>query len=151
MKIYYAHPQSWYNTDREKADLQCIADSTPMGTEIVNPNSDHFRDMVDGIKGANGGTLATGDFSIMKLFVEAVAACDCVAYRTFDDGSIGAGVGHELLTAAVHGKQIFRLMNRYRPQPAVVMQEERHGLGASFGPRLITIVQTRDYIKRGVL
>lgn len=141
MKIYYAHPMSWYGTEDEAADLAAIAAAMAPGTEIVNPNTPEFSKKA--IEARDSG-------DVMYPFRKAVEDCDAIAYRTFNDDSLGAGVAQELLVAAVHGKQIFRIWTNSRQGKGPMLFEE-HGLRASFGPRLLTIVETRDRIKRGVM
>lgn len=144
MKIYYAHPMSWYGTDREKDDLAVIAKSTPVGTEIINPNTP---DIVDQVKFSKDAGLSGND--IMVIFLNLVAACDAIAYRTFDDDRMGAGVAAELLHAAVQGKQIFRILDLTRDKGPMLF--EQSGLRAAFGPHVLTITETRDRIRRGIM
>jgi hypothetical protein len=134
---------SWYGTDREAEDLAAIAKNTPIGTEIVNPNSPEFADQVETLKQEGHSD------KIMAIFMDAVAVCDAIAYRTFDDDYIGAGVAQEVLTAAIHGKQIFRILDLTRDKGPMLF--EQAGLRAAFGPRVLTISQTRDRIKRGFM
>jgi hypothetical protein len=138
MKIYYAHPMSWYGTDREKDDVTLLLANTPLHTEVVNPNAPEHRAAVETLK-AQGN-----EARIMGYFLDRLAVCDAIAYRTFDDGRISAGVAQELLTAALHGKQIFRFRD-----PGKLYEE--HGLQAAFGPRVLTITQTRDLLRRGIM
>lgn len=139
MKIYYAHHMSWYGTDREAADVQAILARSPLNTELVNPNTPEFADKV---------RVANENHMPMQPFFAAVEYCDAIAYRTFDDDYIGAGVAQELLTAAIHGKQIFRIMDLTRDKGPMLF--EQAGLRVSFGPKVLTIVETRDRIKRRV-
>lgn len=141
MKIYYAHPQTWYGTEREAADLKAIAAQTPMHTEIVNPGEDKF--------GARTAMAKANGWSVMAIFLEAVEKADAIAYRTFDDDYIGAGVAQEVLIAALNGHQIFRIMDLIADKGPMLF--EQRGLRAAFGPRVLTIVETRDRIKRGVM
>jgi len=145
MKIYYAHPMSWYGTEREAADIAAILSQSPKGTEIVNPAEAPFATLVAEYK----ATDKAGE--IMSIFVDAVVQSDAIAYRTFNDGYLGAGVAQEVLTAAIHGKQIFQIMDLTRERIKGPALFEQQGLRASFGPRVLTIVETRDRIKRGVM
>lgn len=144
MKIYYAHPMSWYGTDRETEDLKAIAHKFP-NAEIENPAA--YEDAVKTLKtqGADGK-------AIMDFFINRLLVCDAIAYRTFDDDYIGAGVALEVFTAAVWGKQIFRLLDQIsRFDDLVPGLLGQLGLRAAFGPRVLTIADTRDRIKRGVM
>lgn len=142
MKIYYAHPMSWYDHPREEFDVEAIGKFGP-NIEVVNPNGPEFKAAVD-------KTLKDGKSSnlTMALFFDAISDVDAIAYRTFDDGYLGAGVASEILQAFLKGKAIYQIMDSGRLGPTLFEQSR---LSASFGPRVLTIIQTRDRIKRGVL
>lgn len=132
MKVYYAHPMSWYGTEREEDDIDCIQRETPLASEVVNPALEDSKDM--------------------GHYLSLVEASDALAYRTFDDDKIGAGVAQEILTAALHGKQIYRIMDLNKsPIGLKPKLFEQRGIRAAFGPNVLTIAETRDRIKRGVM
>lgn len=143
MKVYYAHPMSWYGTEREEDDIDCIQRETPLASTVVNPNSEDFQTQVETLKQEGQ------ESHIMGIFTAAVVECDALAYRTFDDDKISAGVAQEILTAALHGKQIFRLMDLNKNNKPKLF--EQRGIRAAFGPNVLTIAETRDRIKRGVM
>lgn len=140
MKIYYAHPMSWYDTDREAADVKVIRDG---GDEPVNPNSSDFTAAVSEAK-----ALDKSSNLVMAIFFDSIADVEGLAYRTFDDGYLGAGVASEILQAYIKGKMIFQILDTYKKGP---MLFEQSGLKAAFGPRVLTIDETRNRIKRRVM
>jgi hypothetical protein len=132
---------SWYGTEREREDVGAIDRQTSLQTEIINPADEEFT--------AKAATAKANGWNVMAIFLEQVEQADAIAYRTFDDDYIGAGVAQEILTAALHGKQIFRLMDLTHGKGPVLF--EQRGIRAAFGPRVLTIVETKDRIKRGVM
>lgn len=148
MKIYYAHPETWYGTDREKDDLASIAKNLPIGAEIINPADKTHSDVADGIKGANPDNPDVGGM-VMEYFLSLVRSADLIAYRTFDDDFIGAGVALEVFTAHTHGLQIWRMLDLTRDKGPMPFAQQ--GLRVSFGPKVLTIADTRLRIKRGVM
>jgi hypothetical protein len=121
---------SWYGTEREALDIATILASTPLHTTVVNP-AEHQKEPT------------------MAKFLLMVEQADALAYRTFDDDFIGAGVAQEVLAAALHGKQIFRIMDLTRDKGPILF--EQRGLRAAFGPRVLTIIETKGRIKRGMM
>lgn len=102
MKIYYAHPMSWYNTEEEAHDMEFLRQHFPED-KIVNPNSPQFDALVRNALIANE--------PVMKVFTDWIEHNDCaVAVRPFSDGHIGAGVGQEAFTAHLWGKEIYMWM-----------------------------------------
>jgi len=85
MKCYYAHPINTYSTQQEVKDIALLES---FGLEVVNP------------------ALFLGFGGNMDSFVSLVQSCDCLAFRSFQDGKIGAGVAAEI--DAMHGP-IFEL------------------------------------------
>ena len=150
MKVYYAHPMSWYGTEREAADVAAILRDTPNGTEVVNPALVDLN-VVSVYREGEPDRRKLSGAEAMQVFIGMVEQADAIAYRSFDDDRIGAGVAQEVLVAALHGKQIFRIMDlSTRGQMGPVLFEQV-GLRAAFGPKVLTIIETRDRIKRGVM
>lgn len=99
MKIYYAHPMSWYNTEEEAHDMEYLRQHFP-DDKIVNPNSPWFDAQVRNALIANE--------PVMKVFTDWIEHNDCaVVVRPFSDGHIGSGVGQEAFTAHLWGKEIY--------------------------------------------
>lgn len=92
MKIYFARPISLYNTPQDERDIQLME---ALGFEVVNPNKEKLskRYQKEG----------------MSVFYKAVADCDALAFRSFPDLSISAGVHGEILKAEELGKPVFEL------------------------------------------
>lgn len=133
MKMYYAHPMSWYDTIAEQDDLDLIKNA---GFEPVNPNTKFFHDMVELSKREQR--------NVMEVFNAAVKKADAIAIRPFLDGRLGAGVAQELLTAIIWGRPVYLLGKG----PAGV---ER--LVANYNPRglltgVLTVDETRTRISR---
>lgn len=111
MKIYYARPISLYNTPQDQRDLDQLA---LMGFEVVNPNKEelHKRYQVEG----------------MGVFLEAVKDCDSLAFRSFPDSKISAGVYKEIKQAEEIGKPVIEL-------PTITSS------------RVLSVEDTREYLK----
>ena len=110
MKVYYAHSISIYGKPQELRDIEALE---ALGFEVVNPNSE-----------ANDwGYRLSG----MSWFEEIIEQCDALAFRGHADGSIPAGVLHELRYHQSRGRPFFEL-------PAAI---ER---------RALTVEQTRAYL-----
>lgn len=54
-----------------------------------------------------------------------VQCCDCLAFRAFDDGKIGAGVGAEILEASRLNLPIIQLPNSNYPILSIEQTRER--------------------------
>lgn len=98
LRIYYAHPMSWYDTPEEKTDLDALASE---GT-IINPNQSFFQQQVEYAKKRN--------FPVMDVFAEYIRdKADVVCFRRFRDGKLGAGVAREIFEAIIWGKEIWEI------------------------------------------
>ena len=111
MKIYYARPISLYNTKQEERDL---LDLSAMGFEVVNPNKEELQ-----VRYASEG---------MGVFTSAVKDCDALAFRSFQDGKISAGVKKEIDAALEFGKPVIEL-------PTITSN------------RVLSVDDTREYLK----
>lgn len=92
LKVYYAHPVSLYNTPQERRDLATLE---TLGFIVYNPNC---QDCADGYKKEG-----------MDFFWRKVTSCDALAFRSFPDGSVPAGVAKEIVFAKDADKPILEL------------------------------------------
>ena len=110
MKVYYAHSISLYGTPQEERDIALLE---ALGFEVCNPNTE-----------ANDlGYQASG----MSWFDAILDECDALAFRAHPDGSIPAGVMHEI-SYMQRDKPVFEL-------PSAI---ER---------RALTVDQTRAFLR----
>lgn len=100
MKVYYAHPMSWYDTFAETEDVVALEEA---GHEVLNPNDQFYSDQVTKLRKQGKGHM------VMEPFMLAVKSCDAVAYRPFKDGRVGAGVAKEVLEGLALGLPIICL------------------------------------------
>lgn len=83
MLVYYAHPISTYNTVREESDISLL---TKLGFSVYNPNNSE----------ASEGYQREG----MSYFTHIIKEeCQALAFRSFSDGKIPAGVYTEVTIA----------------------------------------------------
>jgi len=92
MKIYYARPISLYKTKQDERDIKLLED---LFTVVVNPDKEELS-----LRYAKEG---------MDVFIEAVKDCDALAFRSFPDGKISAGVKKEIDTALLLNKPVIEL------------------------------------------
>ena len=92
MKVYYARPISLYNTPQDRRDIELME---KLGFEVVNPNKEELSKRYK----AEG----------MDMFMPIVSECDCVAFRSFPDLKISAGVYKEIQKAIELGKLVIEL------------------------------------------
>lgn len=111
MKIYYARPISLYNTKQEDRDLQLL---NQLNFDVVNPNKEELQQRYK----TEG----------MDVFVSAVKDCDALAFRSFQDGKISAGVKKEIDAAVENGKPVIEL-------PTITSN------------RILSVDDTREYLK----
>lgn len=111
MKIYYARPISLYNTKQEERDLLLL---TQLSFEVVNPNKQELQTRYQ----QEG----------MDVFLSAVKDCDFIAFRSFPDGKISAGVKKEIDQAIELGKPVIEL-------PTITSS------------RVLSVDDTREYLK----
>ena len=101
MTIYYAHPITDYDTVKERRDIALLR---RLGFEVYNPNSPE-----DSEAYREHG---------MKHFCDIIRSDEIVgvAFRTFHDGMISAGVSKEIQTAYEGCNIVFRLTSKNGPQ-----------------------------------
>ena len=92
MKIYYARPINLYNTKQDERDIALLL---RMGFDLVNPNKEELEKSYKKYG--------------MDAYTQVVAQCDALAFRSFYDGKISAGVYTEIETALRHDKIIIEL------------------------------------------
>jgi hypothetical protein len=78
LKIYYARPMSYYDTQFDNDTIKMLQ---KLGFEVVNPN--------------NPWLSANAKVSGMTEFIKLVKTCDALAFYSFPDHKIGAGVANE--------------------------------------------------------
>lgn len=92
MKIYFARPISLYGTKQDIRDIETLK---TFGFEVIDPNTENLQERYN----------TAG----MIVFEEVVAKCDCLAFRSFQDGKIGAGMVKEINIARQLNKPIIEL------------------------------------------
>ena len=132
MRVYYAHPMSWYDTPEEAADVAALEAA---GHEVLNPNNVAYAAKVQDLRARGLGHM------VMEPFMRAVGECDALAYRPFKDGRLGAGVAKELMEAIVLKHFVIRL-----PHLVTNTNQGRADLAT-----VLTIEETRERIRAGVL
>lgn len=151
MKIYYAHPMSWYNTDAERLDVAKLSEYG----EVINPNGDMFDVVVKYAKATNK--------PVMDIFARYIRdEADVVAYRPFYDGRLGAGVAREVFEAIIWNKPVWQVFGK-RSVSALGFE---HGPFVDKNPQLmeggmypatlqfadiLTVAETKARIERGTL
>jgi hypothetical protein len=138
MLVYYAHPMSWYDTESERRDLAVLS-AHYEGATIINPNSEHFRLLVEQAKQSNKTSMAP--------FIDFIAReRPLVAYRRFLDGTIGAGVAKEVMEGLAQGGGAVELVNK-GGQTWI----DEFGVSRTIFHDILSIEQTRERNKRGKL
>ena len=134
MKVYYAHPMSWYDTFAETEDVVALEEA---GHEVLNPNQQRYSDEVQRLRSKGLGHM------VMEPFMRAVKECEAVAYRPFKDGRVGAGVAKEVLEAVALGYPVICLP---------FTQPDEGGISHLFELEdVLTIEETRERIRAGAL
>lgn len=109
-RVYYAHPISMYGTALESMDI-CMLEL--LGFEVVNPNMSEL-DSAYQLEG-------------MAAFTRVIQTCDVLAFRSFRDGKISAGVGVEIQVAYDNYIQVFEIPQAYTPR-VLSIEETRERL-----------------------
>ena len=97
MKCYYAHQINTYGTEQEADDIRFLKS---LGLIVCNPAK--IEKFVDPWE----------SWERMEWFCNLVRKCDCLAFRSFSDFRIGAGVMHEIRAMDSKGGMIFELQPR---------------------------------------
>jgi hypothetical protein len=113
MRIYFAHPITDYGGPRQSTAIGMLE---RYGHVVENPDQPHHQ-----VGYKLGG---------MDYFMRIVEGCDALAYLRFPDGSIGAGVGKEILAAQLAGIQVYdigygELTPDDDPRPVLTVEETR--------------------------
>lgn len=110
MKCYYAHPISMYGSNQELTDIMFL---TFAGLKVVNPAKlSKFVEPMDSV-------------TRMEYFCCIVGKCDCLAFRSFDDFKIGAGVMNEIRTMESKGGMVIELRPRLFDRTLTVQQTRK--------------------------
>jgi len=119
MRIYYAHCQSLYGTPQEKRDIHMLMQ---MGFSVISPSAPEHANRARRLKEHHGSE------AVMEYFTLLVKQdADALAFRALPDGSIGAGVAKEIVTAVRFDKPVFEL-------PSCIKR------------RTLSVEQTREYL-----
>lgn len=92
MKVYYARPINLYNTPQDERDIELLKS---LNFDVLNPNKQELQERYK----TEG----------MDVFLQAVSDCDIIAFRSFPDMKISAGVKKEIDKAIELGKIIIEL------------------------------------------
>ena len=92
LKVYYARPINLYNTPQDARDIELIEQ---LGLEVVNPNKEVLAERYK----KEG----------MDVFLEAINDCNALAFRSFPDLKISAGVVKEIEKAQELKLPVFEL------------------------------------------
>jgi hypothetical protein len=111
MKIYYARPINIYNSAQDQRDISLMEQ---IGFEVLNPNKEELQERYK----KEG----------MDVFLQAVTECDALAFRSFPDLSISAGVKKEIDKAIELNKLVFEL-------PTITSK------------RILSVEDTREYLR----
>ena len=95
MKAYYAHPITLYGSIQEQKDKELLES---LGFIVVNPSDKDKQDEYE-----KGG---------FQVFLDWVSKSDCLAFRSFIDMSISAGVMREIQQAIKDGKPVIELQTK---------------------------------------
>lgn len=94
MKVYYAHPISMYGSALESTDIAFLR---RVGLTVVNPAK--LSKFVEPMNSTDR----------MNYFYRLVRECDCLAFRSFPDGMVGAGIQFEIGSMESKGGMIFEI------------------------------------------
>lgn len=151
LRVYYAHPMSWYNTSAEQLDMAVLEAeiASRAGAEngyVINPNTPVFKEKVE--------QAIDRDYPVMQVFADAIRnEADVVAFRPFRDGKLGTGVAREVLEARAWGKQVWGLYGTKDKayvdrQPFSPSQFDMSTVGF---PDILSVRETKDRISKGVM
>lgn len=112
-RIYFAHPVSDYGGPRQAAALAMLEAA---GYTVENPDQPHHQ-----VGYKLGG---------MDYFMRVVDGCAALAFMRFPDGTIGAGVGKEILAAQMAGIPVYdisggSLVPDETPRPVLSIEATR--------------------------
>jgi adenylate cyclase class IV len=111
MKIYYARPINLYNSAQDQRDIELMQ---RLGFEVLNPNKEKLQERYK----TEG----------MDVFLQAVTDCDALAFRSFPDLSISAGVKKEIDKVIELNKPVIEL-------PIITSN------------RVLSVEDTREYLR----
>ena len=108
-KCYYAHGIHTYDTEVEKTDIQWLKS---LGFKVENPNQ-HKHIVRYNKKG-------------MAYYEAVVKKCDVLAFRSFRDNKIGAGVAQEIIWMFEVSKPIIEIPILIDSKRFLPVKETRH-------------------------
>ena len=111
MKIYYSRPINLYDSAQDKRDIELMQQ---LEFEVLNPNKKELQERYK-IEG-------------MDVFLQAITDCDGLAFRSFPDLSISAGVKKEIDKAIELNKPVIEL-------PTITSN------------RILSVDDTREYLR----
>jgi hypothetical protein len=103
--IYFAHPISMYGTPLERTIIDML---TEQHWKVVNPSDPEHQAEVVRIKSTISDRGAAGK-AIMEYFVGLCNQCHAVAFSTFPDNTVGAGVAKEVESFNARGAEILQV------------------------------------------
>lgn len=118
MLVYYAHPISMYDSALESTDIAFL---TRAGLKVVNPAV--LSKFVEPMNSTDR----------MNYFYRLVGRCDCLAFRSFPDGRIGAGVQFEIGSMEAKGGMIFEIRPPVIHRALSVKDTKERLLGLQYG------------------
>jgi hypothetical protein len=122
----------WYDTPEEELDVEALKSFG----YVENPNSHYWHQRVAYAK--------LSKLPVMDLFATHIKEeADVVAFRRYNDGSLGAGVAREVLEARIWGKKVWEVTST----PYGV----RVTTGSEYLKDVLTVVETRDHNDNGGL
>ena len=92
MTVYYARPMTIHGTKQEERDINLLES---IGFKVANPNKEALVEKYEPEE--------------VEAFLESIRGSDLLAFRSFPDGSIGAGVHNEIHEALAFGKPVIEL------------------------------------------
>lgn len=149
MKIYYAHPMSWYGTSREALDVHTLTRTIGV-SQVYSPSSKSFEDRVHKAKRSG--------YPVMQIFADFIRdEVDVVAFRAFDDGQVGAGVAREVFEAIIWNKKVWQIFGKENQPSGPFVNKSLTLSGSGMYPLdltlddILTVEQTKERIARGAM
>lgn len=138
MKVYYAHPMTWYGSAMEAQDVALLRALYPMA-EIINPGLPHIKADYDSWRAKHLKR------DVMEFFAKLVRDCDVVAFRAYADDAIGADVAREIFEASMRNIPVHEIVT-VKHEPFMIFNRPV----GTVAPRFIDIEATRERTRQGV-
>lgn len=136
MKVYFAHPVSFYGTPIERDIVRALE---MRGFAVINPSDSVHQNKVSDMR----AKMADGEQAsrqIMEYFVNVCRACDSCVFMVFPDGSLGAGVVAEAQFFLDQGREVFEA----RVEKG---QVRLHPVKDLAGYKCLSVAETREMLK----